>query len=626
MKRINPFRASFHLCNALCALALFTFGARARAATQVGGTIVNTNWQPTDSPFVVTNHIFVAGLSIEPGVEVLFAGDYVFEVGGVLRAVGTEQAPITFAGTNSAWQGIYFNNAPPGSKLVHCEISDSANSGVRLVMSAAPAFSHVTFLNNTSPKSGGGLSATMESGDLELVGCHFIGNTASDHAGGLFVHMSSGVLRMEHCFFLDNTANPDRSNGSFVGGGVFVIGDAEIRDSMFESNESVSRCSSGVDCSVLGRGGAAYFRDGNVLLLRTDFVSNRSRAINAGDCFFGGSSQAYGGGIYQHSGILDVRNCVLRDNLTTASSCGRSLRGGGLYVNSGTCSVLNTTIAYNQGSGVWNNSGTMGITNSILYFNEGTQVDGSVSVNFSDVQGGYPGDGNISFNPLFASRTDLVVVPGSFCIDGGNPDPVFNDRCFPPSQGTERNDMGITGGPDAAPCDIPNRPPVINPISAKDVALSSEVSFAIAATDPDDPLANLTYSLGFNGTPSPDGATIDPETGVFTWTPTNPTRTFWPFTVTVTDDGEPPLSTTQTFVLRLTGEVQIQASVVDNQMHVTLLLGTVGNTYVVEGSDDGGQTWTDLARIEVLQSDANFSFIDTTSVINPSRIYRVRVD
>jgi hypothetical protein len=39
------------------------------------------------------------------------------------------------------------------------------------------------------------------------------------------------------------------------------------------------------------------------------------------------------------------------------------------------------------------------------------------------------------------------LQPGSPCIDAGDPYYTYNDRYFPPSQGTVRNDMGYTGGP-----------------------------------------------------------------------------------------------------------------------------------------------------------------------------------
>jgi hypothetical protein len=74
-------------------------------------------------------------------------------------------------------------------------------------------------------------------------------------------------------------------------------------------------------------------------------------------------------------------------------------------------------------------------------------------VTYCDVQGGFTGLGNINFSPVFGGTGcdlgDLVPVLGSPCVNAGNPDAAGNDTCFPPSLGTTRNDMGITGGPAA---------------------------------------------------------------------------------------------------------------------------------------------------------------------------------
>ena len=78
-------------------------------STFVSGTIVNATWDPTGSPYCVVGDILVAGLTIEPGVEVLFLGNYVLEVGGVLTAIGTEQDSIIFTkvDTVDGWQGVF---------------------------------------------------------------------------------------------------------------------------------------------------------------------------------------------------------------------------------------------------------------------------------------------------------------------------------------------------------------------------------------------------------------------------------------------------------------------------------------------------------------------------------------
>ncbi|MDA1274719.1 MAG: immunoglobulin domain-containing protein [Verrucomicrobia bacterium] len=95
-----------------------------------------------------------------------------------------------------------------------------------------------------------------------------------------------------------------------------------------------------------------------------------------------------------------------------------------------------------------------------------------------------------------------------------------------------------------------NSPPVLAPIPNQAVASGQPFSRTVAATDPDLPANALSYSLPFGG---PAGSSINPVTGVFSWTPdafsgasTNS------ITVQVSDNGSPLLSATQTFTLVVT--------------------------------------------------------------------------
>ena len=82
-----------------------------------------------------------------------------------------------------------------------------------------------------------------------------------------------------------------------------------------------------------------------------------------------------------------------------------------------------------------------------------------ISVEYSNVENGWPGTGNIDEDPLFFSGglSPYHLTPSSNCIDGGNPDPVYNDPEDPgnpgfalwPALGDLRNDMGVYGGPGA---------------------------------------------------------------------------------------------------------------------------------------------------------------------------------
>ena len=89
-----------------------------------------------------------------------------------------------------------------------------------------------------------------------------------------------------------------------------------------------------------------------------------------------------------------------------------------------------------------------------------------------------------------------------------------------------------------------NLPPMIETITNRVGAPDSLISIRVKATDPNGD--GLVYSLS---TP-PTGATIGATNGLFRWQPTRlvaDTTNY--FTVAVTDDGVPPLSTNQTFAI-----------------------------------------------------------------------------
>lgn len=85
-----------------------------------------------------------------------------------------------------------------------------------------------------------------------------------------------------------------------------------------------------------------------------------------------------------------------------------------------------------------------------------------------------------------------------------------------------------------------NRAPVVARPTFEPFFARHEVRFTQRASDPDFPAQNLTFSLGAG---APSGATIDPQTGVFTWTPSSPGSPR--FSLIVTDSGSPSLSATQ---------------------------------------------------------------------------------
>jgi Putative Ig domain/PKD domain/RTX calcium-binding nonapeptide repeat (4 copies) len=200
---------------------------------------------------------------------------------------------------------------------------------------------------------------------------------------------------------------------------------------------------------------------------------------------------------------------------------------------------------------------------------------------------------------------DQLVVSGTANLDGtlavstvGGYLPNFGDEfrvlTFGSSSGQFANYTGLDLGsshvlvPVYNPTDLTlvilatNQSPILDPIPDQSVDEGSTLIVPVHASDLDAG-QTLTYSLDGD---VPAGASIDPATGVFTFTPADGPASYT-FTVRVTDNGEPPLSDTKTFTVT-----------VDNVAPSVSLTGptalTEGDTFAGSGSftDPGADTWT----------------------------------
>jgi len=142
------------------------------------------------------------------------------------------------------------------------------------------------------------------------------------------------------------------------------------------------------------------------------------------NCAFSSNSAiALGGGMYNLYSSPALANCTFSGNSADAD-------GGGM-VNSGNSSptLTNCTfsgnLASNYGGGIFNNDDSSPVlTNCVLWGDTPHEIYAQVSlpeVTYSDIQGGYAGEGNIDADPLFfdAVSGDFHLGPGSPCIDAG---------------------------------------------------------------------------------------------------------------------------------------------------------------------------------------------------------------
>jgi VCBS repeat-containing protein len=95
-----------------------------------------------------------------------------------------------------------------------------------------------------------------------------------------------------------------------------------------------------------------------------------------------------------------------------------------------------------------------------------------------------------------------------------------------------------------------NQAPILGAIGNRTVQVGQTLSFTVTATDADLPANILTLS----SSTLPTGATFDANTGLFSWTPTAGQTGDTPLTFTVTDNGTPILSDSETITLTVTAE------------------------------------------------------------------------
>ncbi len=108
--------------------------------------------------------------------------------------------------------------------------------------------------------------------------------------------------------------------------------------------------------------------------------------------------------------------------------------------------------------------------------------------------------------------------------------------------------FGTTGQFEVTVSEV-NRPPVINPVADASVVEGTAWFQTLTASDPDLPANGLTFRL----VTGPTGASVDPKTGVLSWTPSETDGgSYLELVAEATDDGKPALASQTTFWLTVT--------------------------------------------------------------------------
>ncbi len=320
----------------------------------------------------------------------------------MLSALGTSGKEIIFTGGEAhdvEWQGIYFYNSLPGSQLVYCTIEDSINSGIR-IDNSVPTIRNSKIRNNQGTRGGG----------IDVV--------------------NVGSFTLNNCVIDSNSVSVQNHNSVARGGGIYVAGDLTIIDSTISNNLAYGYASHNYWTVLQYAYGGGIYATGTTNLTNCYILNNTTNSNSYAPGPGGGAAYSFGGGIFFDGTLLDIKNCVVSDNTNPAAADAVTNReGAGIYVSSGTANLTNVTIARNLDQGLRNNNGAVTAINCIFWENSSSQISGDVTVTYSDVQGGYTGEGNINLNPIFASiddyHIDCTISP---CINAGsNAAPLLPD-------------------------------------------------------------------------------------------------------------------------------------------------------------------------------------------------------
>ena len=278
---------------------------------------------------------------------------------------------------------------------------------------SSPTINNCTIADNIA-RSGGGIYCSSSS--PAITDCRILRN-ATGNGGGIFCTGSSSPT-ITHCIIDGNFASGGALFG--YGGGIYCEDDASptISNSTISNNSAESH-TTGTDA---GWGGGIYCMENSSLTITNSIISGNT-AVD-----FGGFSEGKGGGIYCDA-ILSMTNCVVANN--TAGNESTAGNGGGIYCWwDSSVTITNCTIAENKatlGAGVFYHACLPTVVNSILWDNTPDAIghyvtSGSINITYSDIEGGYTGEGNINTDPLFADAAngDFHLKPDSPCIDEGN--------------------------------------------------------------------------------------------------------------------------------------------------------------------------------------------------------------
>ncbi|HWD18780.1 MAG TPA: pectinesterase family protein [Verrucomicrobiae bacterium] len=212
--------------------------------------------------------------------------------------------------------------------------------------------------------------------------------------------------------------------------------------------------------------------------------------------------------------------------------------------------------------------------------------------------------------PIAGANAATFVIPSAFASDAATYSVAVS------------NVAGVVVSSGAA-VSVGNTAPTVTPIADQIVNVGAMVTASAAANDPDVPPQSLTYSL-LSG---PSDATLDTNSGSFSWRPTLPAAGTSNFVaIVVTDNGNPPMSATNTFSIVVNPSVgpTLGAATLSGGQFSLSISGQVGPDYALQATTN----LDDIQWVTIMTTNSPaspFTLIDTNAGADSSRFYRIVV-
>jgi predicted outer membrane repeat protein len=305
---------------------------------------------------------------------------------------------VTGSETNSTAVLDGFTITAGNANQVNPYLSPYAHGGGMYNEGGSPTVVNCTFTANSAAYFGAGM-CNWQGSSPALTNCTFADNSAGNRGGG--VYNWSSRPKLNNCTFSNNQAR-------LYGGGLYGEGDSDatITDCIFTGNRT----------DEAGGGGGAI-------------CNNNSDTIIANCIFADNTGKNFGGAIDNQTWSRPkIVNCLFVGNRA-------GIFGGAIdNCNETRPSIINCTFAENlapaaRAVGCYGEPPTgpsnVQLTNCILR-DGGDEIankdNSTVTVTYSDIKGGWSGEGNIDADPVFADPCDgnYHIRPRSPCINTGN--------------------------------------------------------------------------------------------------------------------------------------------------------------------------------------------------------------